>query len=363
MSFNPSEPFNSLPFLPPNENIESIKIMRKTINANKELAQLKGLIRNIPNPDILINTLGIQEAKDSSEIENIVTTTDKLFRAMVSESKNIDPATKEVMGYREALWNGFQQIKTQPELSIKLFEETVSTIKNERLSIRTDEVSIGNGIDVIYTPPAGKDTLEGLLKNLVKFSKMNDGLDPLIKMAIIHYQFEAIHPFIDGNGRTGRIINLLFLLASELLDIPILYMSEYIINNKSKYYNLLRGVTENSNWEPWILYMLDCVEKTANSVIIRINIIHEQMNKTTKHIKRKIPNIYSKELVETIFKHPYTKISFLVRDEIAERKTASKYLNQLAEAGIMEKITIGRENYYLNLDLYTLLRMSIPMDI
>ncbi|MEZ4812864.1 MAG: Fic family protein [Caldisericia bacterium] len=358
-NFDPRIPFNSLPILPPDKDVETKTLLKKAVSANRALAELKGLTSIIPNPAILINTLGIQEAKDSTEIENIVTTTDKIFQAIASNSKNIDPATKEVMGYREALYNGFKRITKNPILSIELFEEIATTIKNEDIKIRNIEVYIGNKTTTVYTPPNENIQITKLLQNLVDFSNDNiDGVDPLIKMAIMHYQFEAIHPFVDGNGRTGRIINVLYLLAKKLLDFPILYLSKYIIQNKNQYYALLRGVTEKDDWEPWIFYILDGIEKTAYDGIYRIQTIERMIKETIKHIKRYNKNIYSKELVEALYKNPYTKTNFLVESGIvSSRGTASKYLNQLTDdLGILKKITLGRENYYINIELFDLLK-------
>ena len=359
MTFDPQKPYNDLPFLPPKADVETKPVLKKALRAGRALAELKGLGETIPNQSILINSIVLQEAKASSEIENVITTNDALFRAFTARTSKIDPATKEVLQYREALWEGYQELKQRQVLSTNLFVRVVCTIKKNEAGIRrvpgTAIVNAATG-QIIYTPPEGEAVIRDKLKNLEEYIHSEDIIDPLIKMAIIHYQFEAIHPFLDGNGRTGRIISILFLVFRELLDLPVLYLSKYIIEHKNDYYRLLREVTEESLWEPWILYMLDAVEQTALFTRKRILAIRDLMTETLELAKEKLPRrVYSKELIELIFRQPYTKAQFLVGAGIAERKTAADYLKQLEKIGILKAQKMGREMLYLNTKLYELL--------
>jgi Fic family protein len=359
MAFNPKVPYNDLPPLPPQVDIETKGILKKVIAARSALAELKGLGETIPNPSLLVDSLILQEAKASSEIENIITTSDALFQAFTAKTKNIDPATKEVLRYREALWKGHNILKNRPVLSTNLFIELVQTIKEHSGGIRrmpgTAVANATTGV-VIYTPPEGEAIIRDKLKNLEDFIHADDDMDPLIKLALIHYQFEAIHPFSDGNGRTGRIINILFLVQSGLLDLPVLYLSKSIIEHKNDYYRLLREVTEKGLWEPWILFMLKAVEETAVFTRERTQAIRALMTDTMEMAKQKLPSrVYSKELIETIFRQPYTKGQFLVDAGIAKRQTAAEYLKELERVGILKPHKIGKETLYLNVDLYELL--------
>ncbi|RLB40857.1 MAG: Fic family protein [Deltaproteobacteria bacterium] len=359
MTFDPQKPYNDLPLLPPKADVETKPVLKKALRASRALAELKGLGETIPNQSILINSIVLQEAKASSEIENVITTNDALFKAFTARTSKIDPATKEVLQYREALWEGYQELKQRQVLSTNLFVRVVCTIKKNEAGIRrvpgTAIVNAATG-QIIYTPPEGEAVIRDKLKNLEEYIHAEDVIDPLIKMAIIHYQFEAIHPFLDGNGRTGRIISILFLVFRELLDLPVLYLSKYIIEHKNHYYRLLREVTEKSLWEPWILYMLDAVEQTALFTRKRILAIRDLMTETLELAKEKLPRrVYSKELIELIFRQPYTKAQFLVDAGIAERKTAADYLRQLEKIGILKAQKMGREMLYLNTRLYELL--------
>jgi len=358
MAFNPENPYNDLPELPPKAELETPAILKKAIRANRELAELKGKAGIIPNQGVLINSLILREAKASSEIENVITTNDKLYEAFSAGDKNYDPQTKEVLRYRQALWTGFNQLKDRP-LSTNLFIDIVQTIKMNASGIRnTTGTVIGNPNTgkIIYTPPEGKKVIKNLLKNLETFILSNDNIDPLIKMAVIHYQFEAIHPFDDGNGRTGRIINILYLVLEELLTLPVLYLSGYIINRKGDYYKLLRKVTEEEDWESWIMFMLEAIEKTAKETTSKIEAINTLLEKTIEKAKEKLPDrVYSKELIELLFEQPYCKIKFLVDKGIAKRQTAGDYLNELENIGILESKKSGREKLYLNTALYKLL--------
>ena len=359
MTFNPMQPYNNLPPLPPPVDVETKAILKKAISAGRTLAELKGLGGVIPNQSMLVNTLVLQEARASSEIENIITTNDALFRALTANNPNADPATKEVLRYREALWTGYNSLTKNRRLNTDLFVKTVQIIKKDRKSIRNvPGTVIANRITgaVIYTPPAGEPLIRKKLKELETFIHTADDIDPLVKLALIHYQFEAVHPFFDGNGRTGRIIIIYYLLHKGLLDLPVLYLSKYIIDRKSEYYRLLRQVTERSAWEPWILYMLDAVETTAALTRQQILDIRALMDDTVTFAKNKLPTrVYSKELIELVFRQPYTKGQLLVDAGIAERKTAADYLQELEKIGILKRKKVGRENLYLNEKLYKLL--------
>ena len=352
MPFDPDKPYNDLPLLPPKAELESRAVLRKAIAANKALAELKGVGELIPNQSVLIHAIGLQEAKLSSEIENVVTTNDELYRAFADAGHNTNLQTKEVLHYSEALWHGFDvlRIKKRP-LTTNLFVDLYQIIKQTTAGIRkgagTKLANPNNG-KIIYSPPEGESLLRDKLANLEKFIHAEDDLDPLIRLAVQHYQFEAIHPFTDGNGRTGRIVNLLFLIDRGLLDIPVLYLSRYIIENKNGYYIALRRVTEKGAWEEWILYMLNAVEQTARETRERIMAIKDLMNKTAELVRKKASKVYSKDLVEAVFNQPYSKIKFLEDAGIGNRQTASVYLKELEKIGILRGIRRGRELYYIN---------------
>ncbi|MFN0156945.1 MAG: Fic family protein [Bacteroidota bacterium] len=359
MAFDRTKPYNALPPLPPKAEIETKAVLKKAIAAGRSLAELKGLGYTIPDQSMLVNTLVLQEAQASSEIENIITTNDALFRAITASVTTVDLATKEVLRYRQALWEGFNGLKKKPVLTTNLFIKIVQTIKENSAAIRNRPGTvIGNpakGV-VIFTPPVGEVLLRKKLKELESFIRANDPIDPLVKLALIHYQFEAIHPFFDGNGRTGRIINILYLVNRGLLDLPVLYLSKYIIDRKSEYYRLLREVTEYGKWEPWILYILDAVETTATFTRQRILDIRGLLQQTIMLAKKNLPpRVYSKELIELVFRQPYTKGQFLVEAGLAERKTAAVYLQELEKIGILKPTKVGKENLYLNEKLYKML--------
>lgn len=330
MAFSPDKPFNDLPPLPPKGEMETKAVLKKAIFAGRALAELKGLGETIPNQAILVNSIILQEAKASSEIENIITTHDALFRAFTAKTSQIDPATKEVLRYREALWDAFRSLEDRPLLTTNLFIGIVQTIRDNMAGIRnTPGTKVANAAtgEVVFTPPEGEDVIREKLKNLEDYIHAEDTIDPLIKLALIHYQFEAIHPFTDGNGRTGRILNILFLTSRGLLDLPVLYLSKYIIDWKSDYYHVLRRVTENQEWEPWILYMLDAVEQTALATKNKILAIRRLLVETIEFTKKNLPlRVYSKELIELLFHQPYTKGQFLVDAGIAKRQAAADYL-------------------------------------
>jgi Fic family protein len=356
MAFDPLKPYNDLPLLPPSKNIETNAILKKAISAGRALAELKGLGATIPNQAILVNSIILQEAKASSEVENIITTHDALFRAFSAKTSKIDPATKEVLRYREALWLGFNALQKRPLLTTNLFIRIVQTIRGNQAGIRnTPGTKIANAAtgEVVFTPPEGVALIREKLKNLEEYIHEEDGVDPLIKLALIHHQFEAIHPFSDGNGRTGRILNILYLLYKGLLDLPVLYLSKYIIEQKSDYYRHLRSVTQDGEWEAWILYMLEAVEKTALHTRNKIIAIRDLMAETLQFAKENLPaRVYSKDLIELLFHQPYTKVQFLVRAGIAERKTAADYLKALERIGTLQIYRMGKENLYLNKKLF-----------
>ncbi len=349
MPFDRRQPFNDLPALPPPAELESRVVLRQAIASNRVLANLRGLAAQMPNQGMLINSLVLQEARLSCEIENIVTTNDELYRADADADGKADAHTKEVLRYRQALNYGFRELKVRP-LATNLFIEIVQIIKEVELGIRKVPGTALKSLlgEVIYTPPVGEGVIRDKLANLEQFMHAQDELDPLIKMAVIHYQFEAIHPFEDGNGRTGRILNVLFLVDKGLLELPVLFLSRYIMANKIGYYEGLRGVTERQDWEGWILYMLKAVEATAQQTFDQVVRIRSLMEQVREQVGTQAPGIYSKDLVEAIFKHPYTKIQFLVDAGIAKRQTASTYLQTLAGLGVLRQSKQGREMYYIN---------------
>jgi Fic family protein len=359
VTFDPNRPYNDLPPLPPKTEVEARPVLKKAISAARAVAELKGVGGVIPNQAMLVNTLVLQEARASSEIENIVTTNDALFRAMASSAGATDPATKEVLRYREALWQGYRRVKSKGRLNADLFVHLVQAIKQDTQGIRNRPGTvIGNARtrEVIYTPPEGERVIRHKLDELERFIHGDDALDPLVKLALVHYQFEAIHPFFDGNGRTGRLINILFLVHKGLLDLPVLYMSKYIIDRKPEYYRRLRRVTENGEWEAWVLYVLEAVENTSLLTRQRILAIRKLLDETLDLARRKLPaRVYSKDLIELIFRQPYTKGQFVVDAALAERKTAADYLKALEDIGVLRPQRVGKENLYLNVKLFEIL--------
>lgn len=351
MGFNRLLPYNDLPLLPPKTDIETIQILKMAIRANKALAELRMSGHLIPNQVVLIQALGLSEAKLSSEIENIVTTNDELFKAFSDIHADMDFQTKEVLFYAEALWYGYHAIKQKKRLlSAVLFEELVRILKSNDQGIRKlPGTHLKNSLgEIMYTPPEGEEVIRNLLSNLESFIYKETSIDPLIQLAVIHYQFEAIHPFADGNGRAGRILNILFLIEKGLLDIPVLYLSRYILSNKNLYYHGLRDVTEKGAWESWICYILEGIEQTAIITRQRIVAIHQLMQKTAERVRSQLPRVYSKDLMELLFKHPYCKIKFLEEANIGHRQTSSQYLKQLEKIGVLYRLKAGRENYYIN---------------
>jgi Fic family protein len=351
MGFRRDQAYNELPDLPPKAEIETVPILKAAIGANRAIAELRVSGHLIPNQAVLFQTLGLSEAKLSSEIENIVTTNDELYRAFADGHANIDPQTKEVLYYKDALWLGYRALTQKNRLlTTPLFVELVQTLRNSTQGIRTlPGTRLVNGAgEVTYTPPEGEALIRQKLGQLEKFIYANDSLDPLIKMAMVHYQFEAIHPFPDGNGRAGRIINILFLVHKQLLEIPLLYLSRYIISNKGAYYRGLQRVTEEGAWEQWILYMLQGLEQTAVETRERILAIRQLMQSTADLVREQRPRLYSKELIEAIFRSPYCKIRFLEEAGIGKRETASRYLKELEQIGLLRATKVGRDIYYVN---------------
>jgi len=348
-----------LPLLPPKVEIETVAILKKTIAASRALSELKGAITNLPNPTLFIDTINLQEAQASSAIENIITTQDELFKATITDRNIENNATKEVIHYKDALWFGFEQLEKRPILTTNLFISIMQIIKENQSGIRnTPGTKLTNPAtgQIVYTPPEGEEIIREKLKDLEDFIHAEDHIDPLIKLALIHYQFEAIHPFSDGNGRTGRIILLLFLKLVGLLELPALYLSNYIIDHKSDYYLKLRMVTEKGDWQNWIMYMLDMVEQTAIKGRQQIATIELLMAKMGNEIQKKLPKVYSKDLVELLFKLPYTKRSFLEKAGLGNLKTVGNYLNDLEKTGFLKSELVGKEKLYLNIELMRILK-------
>ena len=355
--FNRKTPYNDLPLLPPKADLETKAVLLKVISASRALAQLNGALTNLPNPRLFLDTIHLQESKASSEIENIITTNDDLYKSVVADMKFDHPSTKEVLSYKEALWLGFERLEKRPFITTNLCVEIVQCIKQNTAGIRVTPgttLSNPNG-EVIYTPPSGENVIREKLANLETFINEDQSLDPLIKMALLHYQFEAIHPFADGNGRTGRILLLLYLKLSNLLDIPAIYLSEYIIQHKQDYYLKLRAVTEQQDWEGFVLYMLDMVETTAKRGLLQLDKVTDLMTVTSKRIKQTLPKIYSKELIEILFKLPYTKRLFLIEAGLGTPKTVGNYLSDLEKEGFLKSVRVGKEKLYLNEGLMNIL--------
>ena len=356
--WQPNQPFNHLPHLPPPIELESKAVLKQCILARAALAELRQAGELIPNQSVLINIIPLLEAKDSSEIENIVTTTDKLFQYAHSGAESqADSATKEALRYRHALYRGYLSLKDKP-LCTATAVQICQTIKGVDLDIR---VSSGTALtnsathEVIYTPPAGESLLRDLLANWERFLHNQTDLDPLVRMAVGHYQFEAIHPFIDGNGRTGRILNILFLIQDDLLTLPILYLSRYIIAHKNEYYRLLLNVTTQADWESWIVFMLKAVEATARWTTDKIAAIRHLYDQTVQHVRQHAPAVYSRELIDVIFEQPYCRIMNVVDKGIAKRQTASTHLKRLVEINVLTEVVVGKDKLFIHPKLMQLL--------
>ncbi len=357
-----------IPSLPLEQEIETKAVLKQAAQAHRRLAELKGAVQSIPNTSILINTLSLQEAKDSSAVESIITTHDELYKAELSFTGSTTPAAKEVRSYADALLHGFDRVKKHSLLTCNDMVEIYQRIKHNNAGFRvTPGTTLQNDItkEVVYQPPQTYDEIVGYMNNLERF--INDvemcDWDPLVKMCVIHHQFESIHPFSDGNGRTGRVINILYLVLQDLLDLPVLYLSRYIIKNKSEYYRLLQAVREDSGqWERWMLFMLKGIEETSIETIVLIKSIKELMMTYKQKIRGEMNKIYSQDLLNNLFKHPYTKIDFICQELSVTRPTAVSYLNQLVDAGILSKMKMGRDNFYLNIQLFELLMNAFHTD-
>jgi Fic family protein len=349
------------PNLPLDFDIETKAVMKRTALARSALAEMKGAVLSIPNETILISTLSLQEAKDSSAIENIITTHDELFQADYLKRQFATIASKEVHNYAEALRQGFLTVKQRGILTNNHILEIQSSIEENRAGFRKlpgTELKNEQTGETVYVPPQTYDEVVKHMSNLEHYMNSNElcDWDPLVKMAVIHHQFESIHPFYDGNGRTGRIINILYLVKEGMLNLPILYLSRYINQNKSDYYRLLQKVRTENAWEEWVLYILDGVEKTSLQTIKIIEGIKDLMKSHKERIRTELPKIYSQDLLNNLFRHPYTKIEFVMEETGISRKTAAKYLDELDKLGIVSKQKIWKDNYYINTDLFNLLQ-------
>jgi Fic family protein len=352
---------HSLPLLPLDVDFDTKAVLKKLAQSHRALAELKGVSATIPNEGILINTLALQEAKDSSAIENIITTQDELFRSDSASREFVTTAAKEVLFYSDALRYGFEQVRSSGLLTNRVILEMQAMIEENEAGFRklpgTALMNDATG-EVVYSPPQEPQEVVALMGNLERFIN-EDGLcdwDPLVKMAVIHHQFESIHPFYDGNGRTGRIINILYLVQQGFLKIPVLYLSRYINQNKAEYYRLLQAVRVDENgWEGWVLFMLEGVEVTARQTIVLVEQIKHLMQIMKQRMRSELPKIYSQDLLNNLFRHPYTKIEFVSDELQVTRQTAAKYLDELVGIGLLQKYRIARDNFYLNVDLYNLL--------
>ena len=362
MPFSPDKPFNDLPDLPPRSELETPRVLKATTRAGRALAELKGRTHTIPNPTILLNTLALQEAKFSSEIENIFTTNDELYRGLAANGNGADlsPHAKEVLHYRDALWHGMNMIRKRPFVSTNLAIDVVNIIKQNKAGIRNlpgTKLQNPETKEVIYTPPEGEDLIRRKMANLEKFcNDSSSDLDPLVRVGVAHYQFEAIHPFFDGNGRAGRILIILQLIMNGLLELPILFLSRFIIENKPQYYQSLRAVTERGEWEGWLLYTLEAIERTAHGTTQKILAIRDLLAQTLEKARSVLPKaVFSKGLIELIFEQPYCKIRFVEERGIAKRLTATKYLRALEKAGFVVPVKKGKELIFINHHLWHLL--------
>lgn len=359
--FDASRAYNALPPLPPKAEIETRAVLKACIDARASVAALRQAGALIPNQDVLINTIPLLEAQASSEIENIVTTTDALFKYAQLDPERADPATREALRYRTALRQGVESLKQKP-LSTSTAVAVCSTIKGQTMDIRrvpgTALTNQATG-KLIYTPPVGEALLRNKLANWERFIHQHTEIDPLVRMAVAHYQFEAIHPFTDGNGRTGRVLNQLMLVEYGLLDTPVLYLSRYVIRNKADYYGLLLAVTQKSAWEKWILYVLGGISETAAWTTGKIEAIRQLMANTAEHVRLRIPRVYSRELVELVFVQPYCRIQNLVEAGLGNRQTASVYLKALTDIGVLKEVKVGREKLFLHPRFITLLTSDV----
>lgn len=351
MTFDRSQPYNDLPLLPPAAELESKAVLKQAIASRTAMANLRGAAKLLPNQGVLIQAIGLQEAKLSSEIENIVTTNDDLFRGFANDGEGASPQTKEVLRYKDALWQGHQWVKQGMPLTTRLFETLYQTVKLADDGVRrlpgTKLANPGSG-QIVYSPPEGEAVIRDKLANLEQFINGASDLDPLVRMAVMHYQFEAIHPFPDGNGRVGRILNILQLQAEGLMDVPILYLSRYIIENKAAYYRGLSGVTENGDWESWVLYMLRGVETMADVTRQRIEAVLALMAAASSAAEKVLPKVQVPAILDIVFRHPYCKVRFLEDAGLGSRPTCTKYLRVLVAAGLLREQSVWKQNYFIN---------------
>lgn len=353
-------PIQPLP-LPATVALETADVLRQAARAHRQLAELKGAAGTIPNETILIDTLALQEAKDSSAVENIVTTNDEVFQGDAVSAQFPSVAAKEVHSYAAALKLGFARVRHHGFLRLDDVLDIQGTLLGNRTGLRIRPGTVIKNQDtaqVVFEPPQGADEIARLMGNFLEHFHREDApgeLDPLVRMAVLHHQFESIHPFYDGNGRTGRILNLLHLVLHGLLDLPVLYLSRYIVRDKAEYYRCLQGVRDKGGWEAWALYMLRAVEDTSRQTIGQVRGIRELMQTTKQRLRVELPKIYSQDLLNNLFRHPYTKIEFLERDLNVTRPTATKYLSGLTAAGFVRKVKVGRSNFYINEGLFKLL--------
>ena len=349
MKCNPRLPYNELPTLPPKQELETVRVLKQCIRSRTQLAELEQAANFLPNKSLLINVLPLLEAQASSEIENIVTTTDRLFRSSLLD-QSPDAATKEALNYRAALHQGYQSLTERP-ICTATAERVCSVIKSRSMTIRKEAgTALGSTIsgDTIYTPPVGESVIREMLANWENFINQTTELDPLVVMAVAHYQFEAIHPFSDGNGRAGRVLNLLYLVQAGILSSPILYHSRGIIRRKDDYYDLLRTVTFDQDWEAWILFILEVLEESAEWTNQKIRSIREYREEVKRDLKIKVPKIYSNELLDVLFEQPYCQIADLVSAGIAKRQSASVYLKKLVEIGLLTEERVGRSALFIH---------------
>ena len=349
-----------LPSLPFNVELETTAVLRQLARSHRRLAELKGKVSLIPNESILIDTLSLQEAKDSSRIENIITTDDELYRSDRASDEYLSPAAKEVLNYGAASKEGFQRLRQRRILRLEDILAMQATLEGNTAGLRKQSGTVLKNEktgEVVYVPPQNPDEVARLMDNLVIYMNRDEpgDPDPLVRMAVLHHQFESIHPFYDGNGRTGRILNLLYLVLHGLLDLPVLYLSRYIVRRKADYYRELQAVRETGQWESWLLFMLRGVEETAQETLERVEGIRLLMATAKQQLRRELPKIYRQELLNNLFRHPYTKIEFVERDLGVGRLTAAKYLNEIQRIGLVKKMKVGRTNFYLNERLFSLL--------
>jgi Fic family protein len=359
VAFDPEVPYNVLPRLPLAKDVESKEVLRQTARAHRLLGALKGYCASLPNAGLLVDSLILQEARSSSAVENIVTTQDLIYQAALS-SAHADPAAKEVVDYRAALWAGYKLLRGQGGISVQSILMIQETLVHNNAGVRALPGTVlrneASG-RTVYTPPVGRDLILDLLANLERYLSTADSTDPLVRMAVAHHQFESIHPFYDGNGRTGRILNILYLVHAGLLDLPVLYLSRQIIQRKDDYYRLLQAARVDGAWEEWVLFLLQAVEVTSQHTLTLMTAIRDLLESTVELCRARLPRTtYSRELVERLFVQPYVKTEHLVKAGIAERRTATKYLRQIEEIGVLKSFKVWKETIFVNRALYDLLQ-------